>query len=76
MIHRLSPAGAQRLVDARNREPFSSTEDLALRSGLDARDLNALASGDALMSLSGHRRQQVWDAKAFMRPHACSARRR
>jgi len=68
MIHGLTHAGAERLVDARNQEPFSSTEDLALRSGLDARDLNALASGDALLSLSGHRRQQVWDATAFMRP--------
>jgi error-prone DNA polymerase len=43
---------------------------MALRSGLDLKDVNALAAGDALRSLSGHRRQQVWDARAFVRPPA------
>ena len=32
---------------------------------MDAGDLKALASADALQSLSGHRRQQVWDASAL-----------
>jgi len=50
---------------ARVSAPFSSTQDLALRCGLDAGDLKALASADALLSLSGHRRQQVWDASAL-----------
>jgi error-prone DNA polymerase len=68
MIHGLTQAGGQRVAQARSKEAFKSTEDLALRAQLDARDLNALAAGDALLSLSGHRRQQVWDAKAFMRP--------
>jgi error-prone DNA polymerase len=45
--------------------PFTSTEDLALRAELDQGDLKALASADALISLSGHRRQQVWDASAL-----------
>jgi error-prone DNA polymerase len=45
--------------------PFVSTQDLALRCGLDTDDLRALASADALQSLSGHRRQQVWDASAL-----------
>ena len=49
---------------ARAQAPFASTEDLALRAQLDVKDLNALAAGDALLSLSGHRRQQVWDAAA------------
>jgi error-prone DNA polymerase len=38
---------------------------LALRCLLDVGDLRALASADALQSLSGHRRQQVWDASAL-----------
>jgi error-prone DNA polymerase len=38
-----------------------------MRAELDMKDLNALAAGDALMSLSGHRRQQVWDAAALRR---------
>ncbi len=61
----LSEAGAKRVVEARRQAPFTSTEDLALRAQLDAGDLKALAAGDALMSLSGHRRQQVWDASAL-----------
>ncbi|MDB5879229.1 MAG: error-prone polymerase [Variovorax sp.] len=60
----LSKAGAERLLKARAVAPFTSTEDLALRADLDSRDMAALAGADALMALSGHRRQQVWDATA------------
>jgi error-prone DNA polymerase len=70
MIAGLSEAGATRLVQARAHGPFASTEDMALRSRLELKDVNALAAGDALRSLSGHRRQQVWDARAFVRPTA------
>jgi len=70
MIGNLSEAGAQRIVAARAQAPFASTEDVALRAQLDVKDLNALASGDALLSLSGHRRQQVWDAAAQRRAPA------
>jgi error-prone DNA polymerase len=66
----LGAAGAQRLIDARTRSPFISTEDLALRAELDAKDMAALAAADALMALSGHRRQQVWDATAQRRSPA------
>lgn len=61
-IASLSEVGLQRLLVARTQAAFSSTEDVALRAGLDARDMAALAAADALMSLSGHRRQQVWEA--------------
>jgi error-prone DNA polymerase len=61
----LSESAAQRIVAARVEAPFTSTEDLALRCALDAGDLKALASADALKSLSGHRRQQVWEAAAL-----------
>ncbi|PLC01727.1 error-prone DNA polymerase [Variovorax sp. RO1] len=66
----LSDAGAERLLKARAQAPFTSTEDLALRAELDGKDMAALAAGDALMSLSGHRRQQVWDATAQHRSSA------
>ena len=69
-IGSLSEAGAKRLLDARARSPFSGTEDLALRAELDGKDMAALAAADALMSLSGHRRQQVWDATAQRRAPA------
>ena len=65
MVAGLASATAQRIVEARAQAPFSSTEDIALRGGLDQGDLKALASADALISLSGHRRQQVWDASAL-----------
>jgi error-prone DNA polymerase len=70
MIGNLSAAGAQRIVAARAQARFTSTEDVALRAQLDVKDLNALAAGDALLSLSGHRRQQVWDAAAQRRAPA------
>jgi error-prone DNA polymerase len=63
-ISSLSKDGVERLLKAREQAPFTSTEDLALRAELDSKDMAALAAADALMSLSGHRRQQVWDATA------------
>ena len=65
MVSGLAEAAAQRIVAARSTAPFSSTEDLALRAELDQGDLKALSSADALLSLSGHRRQQVWQAAAL-----------
>lgn len=67
LVGGLSAEGAQRMAAARKQSAFSSPEDLALRAQLDVRDLNALAAADALASLSGHRRQQVWDAAALQR---------
>jgi error-prone DNA polymerase len=64
LVGSLSEAGAQRIVAARAERPFASVEDLALRAQLDLKDLNALAAADALQSLAGHRRQQVWEAAA------------
>ncbi|WP_240204895.1 error-prone DNA polymerase [Variovorax sp. PDNC026] len=69
-IASLSAGGAERLLQARAAAPFTSTEDIALRAELDGKDMAALAAADALMSLSGHRRQQVWDATAQRRAPA------
>ncbi|WP_374258585.1 error-prone DNA polymerase [Aquabacterium sp.] len=68
LVAGLSPEVAQRMVQARQQAPFNDVDDLARRADLDQRTLRALASGDALHSLSGHRRQQVWDASALHRP--------
>ena len=65
LVSGLTDAAAQRIVAARTQTPFTSTEDLALRAALDQGDLKALAAADALAALSGHRRQQVWDAAAL-----------
>ena len=61
----LSEAAVRRWVAERERGPWASTEDMAQRCGLDRGELRALAAGDALASLAGHRRQQVWDAAAL-----------
>ena len=60
-------AASLRLLQERAHAPFASTEDLALRAQLSTADLQALAAADALQALSGHRRQQVWDAAAQQR---------
>jgi error-prone DNA polymerase len=70
MVGSLSKVAAQRIPEARRQGAFTSTEDMAIRAGLDVKDINALAAGDALKSLSGHRRQQVWDAAAQRRAPA------
>jgi error-prone DNA polymerase len=64
LVASLGEAGAQRIVQARAQRPFDDVEDLALRAQLDLKDLQALAAADALQSLAGHRRQQVWEAAA------------
>jgi error-prone DNA polymerase len=64
VVASLSEAGARRIMQARAERPFADVEDLALRAQLDLKDLQALAAADALQSLAGHRRQQVWEAAA------------
>jgi error-prone DNA polymerase len=70
LVGGLSEAGAQRIVQARGNTPWMNTQDLALRAALDVKDLNALAAADALHSIAGHRRQQVWEAAARVRAPA------
>ena len=65
LVSGLSKEEAQRISATRSEQPFTSTEDLALRAQLDRQALQHLAAGDALQSLAGHRRQQVWDASAL-----------
>jgi error-prone DNA polymerase len=64
-VHGLSPAAAQRIITARQQQPFADVDDLARRAQLTQADVTQLASADALQSLAGHRRQQVWQASAL-----------
>lgn len=61
-IKGLSTQSGQRIINARQQQPFSDTHDLASRAGLSRHDMDALASANALLSLSGHRRQARWQA--------------
>jgi error-prone DNA polymerase len=65
LVSGLSDTEAGRIGAARRERPFTSTEDMALRAQLDRQTLQQLAAADALQSLAGHRRQQVWDASAL-----------
>jgi error-prone DNA polymerase len=64
----LSEAAGRRIAEMRGSEPYLNVEDLTLRAMLNTADLKALAAADALMSLAGHRRQQVWEASAQTKP--------
>ena len=64
----LKSESADRIVAARSDRVFDSAEDLARRAGVEHHEMKLLAAADALMSLSGHRRQQVWDAAALRVP--------
>jgi error-prone DNA polymerase len=68
LVSGLGRAVVDRIVQARHHAPFTSVDELARRADLQPAELRALASGDALMSLAGHRRQQVWEASAWRRP--------
>jgi error-prone DNA polymerase len=68
LISGLRGAAAARIEQERARGPFDSAEDLARRAELDKEDMTVLAGADALASLAGHRRQQVWEAAALRTP--------
>ncbi len=70
MVSGLSEDTGQRIAACRSQGAFADVQALALRAQLDVKDLNALAAADAMQSLAGHRRQQVWEAAARMRAPA------
>ena len=73
MVSGLDKQHALRIVQARRDAqarapgcvPWPHAQALALHAGLMPRDMQLLAAADALASLSGHRRQQMWDAAAW-----------
>ena len=68
LIGGLREPTATRIVARRLECPFDSAEDLAMRAEVELAEMRLLAGADALASLSGHRRQQVWEASALRRP--------
>ncbi len=62
LVSGFSQAAAERLMAARRISAFANVDDLARRAQLDGRDLQTLAHADALQSLAGHRRRQLWSA--------------
>jgi DNA polymerase III alpha subunit len=68
LVGGFAQASAERVMAARRNSGFASVDDLARRARLDARDLQCLAHADALQSLAGHRRRQLWSAAGQGRP--------
>jgi error-prone DNA polymerase len=68
LVKGLKESSMARLKQARAQAPFDDAEDLARRARLEQNEMQLLAGADALMSLAGHRRQQVWQASALRRP--------
>jgi error-prone DNA polymerase len=62
LLRGMRAESAERIEQARALHPFADVPDLARRARLDRHDLQVLASGNALQSLAGNRRQALWEA--------------
>ncbi len=66
LVSGLGDDAALRIERSRREQgPFAHPQDLAHRARLTQQDMQQLAAADALTSLAGHRRQQVWQASAL-----------
>jgi len=59
MVKGLAQKAGERIAAGR---PWSSVDELALRAGLNPKELRALAAAGALQGLAGHRRRAHWAA--------------
>ncbi|MEX2469280.1 MAG: error-prone DNA polymerase [Pseudohongiellaceae bacterium] len=62
LVKGLSADGAAALIEARADKPYAGIQDLVFRSGLNRKDLEALAAADALRNLAGDRHRAFWQA--------------
>ncbi|MBP0597214.1 error-prone DNA polymerase [Herbaspirillum sp. LeCh32-8] len=62
LLRGMPAEAALRIEQARAEQPFADVSDMARRAVLDRHALEALAAGDALRELAGHRRQALWHA--------------
>jgi error-prone DNA polymerase len=67
LLKGFNQAAAERIMAARAQEPFADVDDLTRRAALSRRELEALAAGNALASIAGHRRQAWWAVTAQQR---------
>ncbi|MBS4096532.1 MAG: error-prone DNA polymerase [Sulfuricella sp.] len=61
LVKGFSQEGMACLAAARAQSDFTSVEDLAVRGGLEKRDLKCLAAAGALAKLAGDRRKAYWE---------------
>jgi len=62
LIKGMSEAGGNAISEARGSCAFVSIQDLVFRSGINKKDLEAMAAADALRGLSGDRHRAFWQA--------------
>ncbi len=67
MIHGLSESIGERIVLARNVQPFRDLADLCHRAKLDRFERERLADAGALRRLSGHRHRARWESAGIER---------
>ena len=65
LVKGLSEGGAEAIVEARQAGLYSTIQDLVFRSGINKKDLEALAAADALRQLSGDRHRAFWQASGL-----------
>lgn len=74
LVKGLSESGASAIVEARAAGVFNSIQELVFRSGINKRDLEALAAADALRGLSGDRHRAFWQASGADKEQASDDR--
>jgi error-prone DNA polymerase len=67
MIAGLKEADGRRVVASRTMHHFDDVADLQRRAELSDADVTALAAADALVPLTGHRREALWEALGLER---------
>ena len=72
LVKGLSAQAAAAIVEARRGGAYVSIQDLVFRTGIDRRDLEALAAADALRGLAGDRHRAFWHAAGVItaQPHS------
>ncbi len=68
LVKGLSENAGRRIADTRQGSRYRSIQQLAERTGLNARELSPLAAAGALESLGGHRHQVRWAAAGVEEP--------
>ncbi len=67
VVKTLSETGAQRLIEERNRVPFTSLIDFKRRTHLNKDELRTLAEIGALNCFAPHRRDALWEVEKPLR---------
>jgi error-prone DNA polymerase len=67
VVKTLSNTGAKRLLDERNKKPFTSLIDFKRRARLNKDELRTLAEIGALNCFAAHRRDALWEVETPLR---------